>query len=200
MSDRGLLRFADFDDKRAWVALDPSGKNAQARLLSGEEWRGMHCMSRSPKSESGTIHGWPIGITAAETFCAIALVEGLPDFISVLHHASCHGLENKIAPVMMPGAGVSIIHDELPLFAGKRIRIFVHDDDPGKKAFRRWANQLQSVGAVLDGFAFNALMQTDGQPVKDLNDLCRIDADSWETHRDAIESIMDFAGEVVCPE
>ena len=201
MSERGLLRFATFDGERAWVAVDPSLKNAQARLLSGERWHGIDCTSRSPRSDSGADHGWPIGITAAASFGAIALVEGVPDFISVLHHAECNGVESRIAPVMLPGAGVRIVDDALPLFAGKRVRVFVHDDGgKGAGAFAAWCGQLLSAGAVVDGFSFDGLFQSDGRPVKDLNDLCRIGADSWEEHRNVIESCMDFATEATCPE
>jgi hypothetical protein len=201
MSERGILRFATFDGERAWVAVDPSLKNAQARLLNGERWHGIDCMSRSPRSDSGAVHGWPIGITAAASFGAIALVEGVPDFISVLHHAGCNGVESRVAPVMMPGAGVRIVDDALPLFAGKRVRVFVHDDTgAGAGAFASWCEQLLSAAAVVDGFSFDGLFQSDGRPVKDLNDLCRIGEDSWEEHRNAIESCMDFATEAICPE
>jgi len=201
MSERGILRFASFDGERAWVAVDPSLKNTQARLLSGERWHGIDCTSRSPRSDSGAVHGWPIGITAAASFGAIALVEGVPDFISVLHHAGCNGVESRVAPVMMPGAGVRIVDAALPLFAGKRVRVFVHDDiGAGAGAFALWCEQLLSAGAVVDGFSFDGLFQSDGRPVKDLNDLCRIGADSWEEHRNAIESCMDFTTEAVCRE
>lgn len=201
MSRRGLLRFADFDSERAWVAVDPNLKNAQARLLSGKRWNRPDCMSRSPRKATGAVHGWPIGISAAAPFPAIVLVEGVPDFISVLHHAGCRGLESRIAPVMMPGAGVRIVDDALPLFAEKRVRVFVHDDmGAGARAFVLWCGQLLSTGAIVDGFSFDGLFQSDGRPVKDLNDLCRIAPDSWEEHRDAIESCMDIATEVVCRE
>ena len=201
MASRGLLRFATFDGERAWVAVDPSLKNGQARLLSGERWHGIDCASRSPRSDSGAVHGWPIGITAAASFGAVALVEGVPDFISVLHHAGCSGVESRVAPVMMPGAGVRIVDAALPLFAGKRVRVFVHDDiGAGAGAFALWCEQLLSAGAVVDGFSFDGLFQSDGRPVKDLNDLCRIGADSWEEHRNAIESCMDFTTEAVCRE
>ncbi len=201
MSVRGLLRCADFNAGRAYVAVDPNLRNAQARLLSGQRWSRPDTMTRSPRKDTGAIHGWPIGITAAAPFPAIALVEGVPDFISVLHHAAPHGLEGRIAPVMLPGAGVRIVADALPLFAGKRVRIFVHEDIRGIDAFSRWSGQLIEAGAVVDGFIFDGLMQSNRKRVKDLNDLCRIDVDSWETHRDTVEGVMDFATErILCPE
>ena len=201
MAARGLLRCADFNAGRAFVALDPNLRNAQARLLSGQRWSRPDTMTRSPRKDTGAVYGWPIGITAAAPFPAIAMVEGVPDFISVLHHAACRGLESQIAPVMMPGAGVRIVADALPLFAGKRVRIFVHEDIRGIDAFSRWSGQLIEAGAVVDGFIFDGLMQSNRKRVKDLNDLCRIDVDSWEAHRDTVEGVMDFATErILCPE
>jgi hypothetical protein len=76
---------------------------------------------------------------------------------------------------------------------GKRARIFVDDDAPGMKAARRWAAQLRAADVIVDGFCFDGLLQNDGAPVNDLNDLLRIDADCWEQHRQVVESVMDFA-------
>jgi hypothetical protein len=70
--------------------------------------------------------------------------------------------------------------------------IFVDDDKPGKSAAARWAAQLQAANIVVDGYSFDGLLQNDGSPVKDLNDLLRVDANQWETHRETIESVMDF--------
>lgn len=69
--------------------------------------------------------------------------------------------------------------DALPLFAGKRVRIFGHDDEAGRGAVARWAAQLASVGADVDGFSFAGLVQVDGKPVKDLNDSLLMDAGSF---------------------
>ncbi|HXM04565.1 MAG TPA: hypothetical protein VN939_18275, partial [Chthoniobacterales bacterium] len=41
----------------------------------------------------------------------------------------------------------------------------------------------------VDGFHFTGLIQTDGHPVKDLNDLSRIDYNNWEQNQNRIESI-----------
>ena len=76
----------------------------------------------------------------------------------------------------MLGATQRIHADALPMFTGKRVRIFGHDDEAGRGAVERWAAQLASVGADVDAFSFAGLVQTDGQPVKDLNDALLMDA------------------------
>ena len=79
----------------------------------------------------------------------------------------------------MLGASLSIPEDALPLFAGKRVRIFGHADDAGRKAAQRWATQLQSVGVDVDAFNFAGLVQVSGSPIKDLNDALFADAKSF---------------------
>lgn len=191
---RGLLWFADFEAGRAFVVTDSSRKNAQARLLSGEKWPGIDASSRSPRSDMGAVHGWPIGIADAINSKAIALCEGVPDFLSALHHADCSGVMAKVSPVMMPGASVSIAADALPLFRGKRVRVFIHEDNgAGMAAFAKWKDQLSGVGAVVDGYEFSDLFQSDGMKVKDLNDLCRLSVDSWEKYFYQVEGqLFDF--------
>ena len=79
----------------------------------------------------------------------------------------------------MLGATQRIHPDALPLFAGKRVRIFGHDDEAGRAAVELWAGQLASVGVEADAFTFTGLRQADGQPVKDLNDSLLMDAISF---------------------
>ena len=64
------------------------------------------------------------------------------------------------------------------MFTGKRVRIFGHDDEAGRGAVARWAAQVASVGADVDAFSFAELVQTDGKPVKDLNDSLLMDVGS----------------------
>ena len=115
--------------------------------------------------------------------------------MSCLHHALASGVEDRVAPVCIIGAGLSILAECLPSFDGKRVRVFVHDDADGLTAARRWAGQLRGIAARVDGFTFDGLTRTDGKPVKDLCDMASIDADSWEVNRDAVEDCMAFATE-----
>ena len=84
----------------------------------------------------------------------------------------------KCSPVAMLGASQRIHADALPMFAGKRVRIFGHEDEAGRAAVERWARQLESIVADVDAFTFAGLVQVDGKPVKDLNDSLLMDAAS----------------------
>jgi hypothetical protein len=88
---------------------------------------------------------------------------------------------------------MNIPQDVLPHFGGKRVRIFIDNDNEGNRAALRWCDQLTAAGASVDGFSFDGLVRSDGEPVKDLNDLCQIDYDCWESNRQTVESIMDFS-------
>jgi len=52
---------------------------------------------------------------------------------------------------------------------------------------------LREAGAVVDGYSFDGLIQTDGRPVEDLNDFCRLDYECLQQQRSAVESVMGFA-------
>jgi hypothetical protein len=99
----------------------------------------------------------------------------------------------------MPHSGSDFTAESLAYLQGKRARIFADNDKPGKEAARRWAAQLRTADVVVDGYSFEGLVQNDGAPVNDLNDMLRIDADCWEHHFEVVESVMDFASERISP-
>lgn len=191
-SGRGLLWFHESKEGRAWLITDARRCNAQARRLDGQPWA---WNGKKAWTLSGSCASWPIGLPESADFPGIALCEGSPDFLAAFHHADASGVADRVAPVCIVGAGLAILPECLPAFAGKRVRIFVHNDDGGMKAARRWASQLHGIASNVDGFTFDTLTRTDGAPVKDLCDLASIDVDSWEAHRDAVESCMGFATE-----
>ena len=92
------------------------------------------------------------------------------------------GLQDVVAPVAMLGASNRIPDEALRHLAGKRVRIFVHDDEAGEKAVSRWGQQLIEAGIEADGYSFAGLMQADGKPVKDLNDFMRMNPEQIEEH------------------
>jgi hypothetical protein len=79
----------------------------------------------------------------------------------------------------MIGAKLRIPGDALPLFAGKRVRIFGHADEAGHVAVDTWARQLETVGADVDAFDFSGLVKADASPAKDLNDCLNLNADGF---------------------
>ena len=181
-SERGLLWFATLNGHPAWIVTDDARVNAQARRMDGRPWE--HIGSKA-WTLPGAWASWPIGITEAQPFPAIALCEGSPDllaghYLALWEQASHHTKRDvQCVPVAMLGASQRIHVDALPMFAGKRVRIFGHDDEAGRGAVERWAAQLASVGADVDAFSFAGLQQGDGKPVKDLNDSLLMDVDSF---------------------
>ena len=162
--------------------LDSARVNAQARRMDGQEWQ--HIGAKA-WTLPGSWASWPIGITKAQPFPAISLCEGGPDFLAAhylaLWEQATHHTKRdaQCSPVAMLGASQRIHADALPLFAGKRVRIFGHDDEAGKAAVELWARQLAAVGAEVDAFKFAGLRQVNGEPVKDLNDSLLMEATSF---------------------
>ena len=181
-SERGLLWFATLGDCPAWIVTDSERVNAQARRMDGQEWEHISAKAWTAK---GSWAVWPIGIKEAQPFPAIALVEGGPDFLAAhylalweqaTHHAK---RDVQCVPVAMLGASLRIHPEALPLFTGKQVRIFGHDDEAGRGAVELWARQLASVGVDADAFNFSGLQQVNGEPVGDLNDSLLMDAASF---------------------
>jgi len=179
---RGLLWFANWRGFPAWIVSDSERVNAQARRMDGECWQ--HHETK-PKADTlpGCWAAWPVGTREAQPFKIVAVVEGGPDLLAAHHFIYCEARETDVAAVAILGASNRIPADALPLFAGKRVRLFPHVDDAGRDAAERWARQLESVGADVDAFDFAGLRKTDGSPVTDLNDLATVHADDFEAER-----------------
>lgn len=190
LTRRGLLSFGMVwdggEEWPAWIITDSSRRNAQARRLDGELWAGIEAKA---KTLPGCDPSWPIGAADIGSRPFVLFCEGGPDFLASLYVAGWEGLDpviDTIAPVCMAGAGNAIHPAALSLFAGKRIRVCVHDDEAGNTAGKRWAAQLLKVGATVDGFSFDGLTLPDGEtPCKDLADFARL-FDSGEAPADKL--------------
>jgi len=185
--ERGLLWFATLKGCPAWIVTDSARVNAQARRMDGQAWEHVQAKAWTAR---GSWASWPIGIKEAQPFPAIALCEGGPDFIAAHYFAlweqATHYTKRDVrcVPVAMLGGTLNIHPEALPLFKGKRVRIFGHDDEAGREAAERWARQLEPVGADVDAFSFAGLVKADGSPAKDLNDCLHLNADGFrETER-----------------
>ena len=190
VADRGLLFCCDSGEGRAWVVTDATRRKAQARRMDGKPWERVGAKAWTLP---GSGAAWPIGLREASSFPAVALCEGGPDLLGAVHLAWCSGVASDIAPVSVLGAANRIPDDALALFAGRRVRIFGHADEPGQAAAARWAGQLAGVGADVDGFDLGGLLQSSGAEVDDVCDFSHLDVDEWERHRDDIEQAFSFA-------
>lgn len=189
--ERGILRFADSREGRAWVVTDQDRWAAQARRIDGERWQRLNGQPKA-WTLAGSRASWPIGWVDAVRRDRVALVEGGPDALAALHHALASECSNEVGVVCMIGAACRIPEECLPPFAGLPVRVFVHADAAGMKAARKWAAQLAGVGARVSGFSFDGMTRSDGAAVNDLCDMASIGADSWQEHRELIEGAMRF--------
>jgi len=155
----------------------------QGRRLDGKtypEWRTLP--ERKTHNVCGTSARHPVGLPEIGDARVVMLVEGSADLVAAHHVIWLEGRANDTAAVAMLGAGLLIPDQDLKDFAGKRVRIFPHADREGMRACQRWADQLRSVGATVDGFRFRGLRRGDGAPVIDMNDLCKNHRHDFEKH------------------
>jgi hypothetical protein len=176
--ERGLVGFGEWKGKQAWLVTDQTKRNAQARRLDGKPWNEIEAKAWTlPKSEAA----WPIGLEESLPYPIVLLVEGGPDLLAAAHFIYCENRESEAAPVAILGAGHRLKQEALIALAGKTIRIFSHADKSGYSSTKRWADQLRSVDAKVDAVSCEGLRKTDESPVGDLNDLCFIHADDFES-------------------
>jgi hypothetical protein len=187
-SDQGFLFTATLKNVRAFILTDQTRKCYLARKMDGTDWEHNGCKAYTL---SGSQASWPIGILESALYPAIALTEGVPDALSALHLALAFGVDALVAPVCMSGASVNIPEEALPRFAGKRVRILAHNDQPGQSAADRWTEQLKDI-ATVDCFSFEGLEQAGGEAVKDLNDLLKVSSESYRRNAKVIDTVMRF--------
>lgn len=179
--ERGLLHFATLKNLSAWIVTDSERVNAQARRMDGGLWQHLDAKAWTLP---GCWAAWPIGIQEAQPFPVIALVEGAPDLLGAHHFIYAEERERDVAAVAMLGASQRVHETALPLFAGKRVRIYPHLDDAGRQAAERWTAQLESVNADVDCYDLSGIPVASGGRVADLNDLSSMDADAFESDRE----------------
>lgn len=187
--ERGLLRFGTYKGARCWFIMDGTMVNVQARQLDGNMFGDLKALTLRHSKAS-----WPIGVKAVLPHQSIALVEGGPDLLAALSLARAEKLDHLVAPVAMLGASHNIPDNALSFFKGKRVRIFPHLDDAGRKAAVVWERQLRHAGAEVRCISLGNIRMGDGQQAKDLNDVCRVHPDDFNKDR-SLWHLFDYARE-----
>lgn len=149
---RGLLGFFTArNGERLWLLSDAAARNAQARRLNGSRFDSLPGQPKA-KTLRESEAAWPIGAEDCRNRSAVLLVEGGPDMLAAASLAwwITEGNLEQIGFACITGASNKIHPEALPIFEGKRIRIFVHADSPGRKAAGVWLKQLRETGADAD--------------------------------------------------
>ena len=181
-SSRGVLRFMRFVGHECYAVTDQTEKLVEARRVDNKPFNAHKDLSeRKTHAMRGSNKGWPAGILESKPYPSIALVEGIPDFL-MAHYlilweqaSHCEKTDVRCAPVAMLGSSGSIDPGALPHFKGKKVRIFVHTDKAGKKAAKRWHEQIKPLAKEVSYMKFDGLEQANGEPVSDLFDFLNLD-------------------------
>ena len=190
--NRGFLWV--FDEKlngRCWIFTDRRRKCAIRRRIDNQPFQLKNGDRTKAAACADSDMTAPLGYEEAQNFQFFGVAEGGPNGLAIIAQALACGVE--VAPIVMPCTGARFTDESLSFLQGKRGRIFIDNDPPGRDAASRWASQLRKAGIAVDGFSFAQLKRNDGAQVKDINDLCLIDADCHESYSGVLASLMNFA-------
>jgi hypothetical protein len=167
-SGMGWLRFCELAGRPAWVLLSSCGRMAQARRMDGGEWeRGAHRFKAW--SLPGSCAAVPIGLPSlSERVSFVGIASGGPDTLALLEFLYAEDRATDCAILGILGESVKLAAPVVKRFAGKRVRLFPHNDEAGRRSAATWAEQLTEAGATVDAFSFAAFQ------CKDLNDFLKL--------------------------
>ena len=156
----GALRMANVEGQRCFIIRSTCGKNAQARRLDGQPLG----ENLKAKTLAGSIATLPVGNYHDRRWPAVAVVEGGPDVLAAYAAIYKLGLLDAVAVAGMLGAAMRPPYGALATMAGRRVRIFQHNDGAGQKAADSWARLIHNAGGDVD-------IWTPAQAGADLNDI-----------------------------
>ena len=178
---RGLLRFSDVKHRgethRAWIFTDADRKSAQARRLDGEQWAGETHTFKSKTLRTDPDAPPGLADVVAHNRPAVLICEGEADTLSALLLAWAGGIVGKVGVICLTGASKPLPPAVLEKLRGRRCRVIRQTDPAGHKAALAWAESIHAAGIVVDLANLDGRTRADGQPAKDLADLCRRPAD-----------------------
>ena len=156
----GVLRMANVEGQGCFIIRSTCGKNAQARRLDGQPLGD----NLKAKTLAGSIATLPVGNYHDRRWPAVAVVEGGPDVLAAYAAIYKLGLLDTVAVAGMLGAAMRPPYGALATMAGRRVRIFQHNDEAGQKAADSWARLIHNAGGNVD-------IWTPAQAGADLNDI-----------------------------
>jgi hypothetical protein len=189
----GCLKTGNVCGYLSWLLTDPAGWNGEGRRFGRLTYpahrelreRKAHTIRNSSKS-------WPVGLGVDQVLVReaslIIVVEGGPDLLAAWHFIY-RAKRRDVLPIAILGRAVHKLHiDALQLLKGKRIKFLPHidSDDGSGQQIRLIAHQLRKVDCQVTYFDLTGLRTRSGKPVKDLNDLVRLDANQLGELRDLL--------------
>lgn len=168
----GWLRFCELAGRPSWALVSDCGRMAQVRKLDGGEWeRAGHKFKAW--SLPGSCAAVPLGLKSlVDDIAFIAIASGGPDFLALLELVNIEGRESDCAILGVLGESVKLAAPVVKRCGGRRVRLFAHNDEAGRRAAAVWAEQLNEAGATCDAFDFDAF------GCKDLNDFLKLKPDA----------------------
>lgn len=163
----GWLRFCELAQSKAWVLRSQCGRIAQARKLDGAMWRRGEHEFKSwslPGSCAAVPLGWE---TVTNDTHVVGIAEGGPDFLAIYQTIMEQNRED-CGLLGFLGASVRIAAPVVERLRGRRVRVFAHADEAGRRAAAEWSLQLTDAGCECDAFDFAAF------GVKDCNDFAAL--------------------------
>ena len=174
---RGLLRCADVkhwgDTHRAWIFTDADRKSAQARRLDGEPWPGDRHTYKSKSLRTDDDHPPGLADIVACDRRAVLICEGEPDALAALLLAWAGDIADKVGVICLAGASKPLPPAVLEKLRGRRCRVLRQTDPAGHRAALAWAESIHAAGIAVDLANLDGRTRADGQPAKDVADLCQ---------------------------
>ena len=158
---------------RAWIFTDADRKSAQARRLDGEPWAGETHTFKSKTLRTDPDAPPGLADVVAHNRPAVLICEGEADTLSALLLAWAGGIVGKVGVICLTGASKPLPPAVLEKLRGRRCRVIRQTDPAGHKAALAWAESIHAAGIVVDLANLDGRTRADGQPAKDLADLCR---------------------------
>jgi hypothetical protein len=182
---RGLVRFEKHRRVACWRFGD--ARNGCLRRLDGQQFKINGQRVKAKAATRGEAWHRLIGLDDVVTNDRrdiLLVVEGSKDALAALHFADVEDRLSCVGVVAALSASVNLLADDVEKFRGRRVRIFGDADPAGEQAADRIGQQLASVAGEVQIFSVAGLNRDNGEPVKDLFDVTRIDVDDFERERD----------------
>jgi hypothetical protein len=190
---RGLLTFVKHRNSHCWRFGD--WRNGSFRRIDGAPF----CIKGEYVKAEAQTHGdaWHQLIGLDDVFendrgDILLTPEGSKDALAALHFADAEDKLRDVGVVAALGSAVKPTPDDIEKLRGRRIRVFPDVDDAGQNAAARIGQAIAALAAEVQIFDLGGLHRDDGEPVKDLFDVTRIDYDDFEANR-GLWSISDLS-------